>query len=321
MPALVEPMLATPGSLPDPEAGWAFEVKWDGVRAVTYADSDSLHIRNRRGIDIAPRYPELAGFPAALDGHRAILDGEIVAFDDAGRPSFGRVQQRMHVTNPRQWERLTREVPAVLVVFDVLWLDGESQLDLPYLERRAALAGLGIDGPAWRAPAHHLRHGAALLAEVTAQGLEGLIAKRIDSTYTPGRRSGAWQKVKALHQQELVIGGWLPGKGAREGRVGALLLGYHEPDGKDPGPLVFAGRVGTGFTEAELDRLGGLLDRRSRATSPFRDTPKLPDPRWVRPDLVCEVRFTEWTSGGQLRQPAYLGTRDDKPAAEVVRES
>ncbi|MCU1459819.1 MAG: ligD [Actinomycetia bacterium] len=321
MPELIVPMLAVPGGLPDPEAGWAFEVKWDGLRAVTYVGGDAVHIRNRRGIDIAPRYPELAGIGAALEGHRAILDGEIVVFDDKGRPSFGRVQQRMHVSNPRQWERLRVEVPAVLVAFDVMWLDGESMLDVPYLDRRAALAGLGIDGPSWRAPAHHLGNGKALLAEVAAQGLEGLMAKRVDSVYTPGRRSSAWQKVKALHQQELVIGGWLPGKGARENRVGALLLGYHDPDNGGTGPLVFAGRVGTGFTEAELDRLGGLLGRRARSTSPFAATPKLPDPRWVRPDLVCEVRFTEWTSGGQLRQPAYLGTREDKPAAEVVRES
>ncbi len=321
MPDLVEPMLAVPGSLPDPEAGWAFEVKWDGVRAVTYADGDSLHIRNRRGIDIAPRYPEMAGLADALSGHRAVLDGEIVAFDENGRPNFGRVQQRMHVTNPRQWERLTHEVPAVLVVFDALWLDGESLVRLPYLERRAALAGLGIEGPAWRAPAHHLQHGAALLAEVAARGLEGLMSKRVDSTYTPGRRSNAWQKVKALRRQELVIGGWLPGKSAREGRIGALLLGYREPAASGSGPLVFAGRVGTGFSDAELTRLGELLTRRSRRTSPFATTPKLTDPQWVRPDLVCEVRFTEWTRGGQLRHPSYLGTRDDKDAAEVVRES
>jgi bifunctional non-homologous end joining protein LigD len=256
----------------------------------------------------------------ALSMHRAILDGEVIAFDDDGRPSFGALQGRMHLARESAVRRLAKENPVTYIAFDLLWLDGRSLMDRPYLDRRAALRALLADGERWQVPDHVVGGGAQVLAATREQGLEGIVAKKLDSCYEPGRRTGAWRKVKNTNRQELVIGGWLPGEGRRRERIGALLVGVREDDGT----LRFAGRVGTGFTEAELDRLSERLQELVRDTSPFDTIPKtIKIPReavWVLPELVCEVEFVEWTREGVLRAPSYKGLRDDKPAGLVVRE-
>jgi bifunctional non-homologous end joining protein LigD len=313
MPEHLEPMLAKAGELPDAEGRWAFEIKWDGVRALGYAQGGRLHLESRNGRDITPRYPELRPLGRALGAHEAVLDGEVVAFDADGRPSFQRLQGRMHLASERAVRRKSVEEPVVYILFDLLYLDGRSLLDEPYEERRAALSALELSGPAWQTPAYHVGDGAALLEAARAQGLEGVVAKRLDCPYSPGRRSPGWIKVKNSRRASLVIGGWLPGEGGRTGHLGALLVGFHEP----PGELRYAGRVGTGFNQAELVRLRELLAARARPDSPFtgRQPPKIA--RWVEPDLVCDVEYTEWTQARTIRHPSYKGLRDDLDPADV----
>jgi bifunctional non-homologous end joining protein LigD len=317
MPERVVPMLARLGELPRDDGRWAFEVKWDGVRAIAFSEPGRLRFASRNLNDITPRYPELARLNRALHAHRAVLDGEIVAFDKDGRPDFGLLQRRMHLASESAVRRLAREAPVSYVIFDLLWLDGHSLFKLPYQERRARLAELDLNGERWRTPEHVVGHGAELLAASAEQGLEGILAKRLDSPYEEGRRSPSWLKIKNVHRQELVIGGWLPGEGRRRDRIGALLVGVNED-----GALRYVGRVGTGFTEQELDRLAGLLAPLERETSPFAPGgPKRPrEAVWVEPRLVAEVEFREWTQAGQLRAPSYKGLRDDKPPALVIRE-
>jgi bifunctional non-homologous end joining protein LigD len=318
LPDKIVPMMARLDGLPRDDEQWAFEIKWDGVRAICHSEPGRLRLHSRNLLDITPRYPEVGRLNRALSHHRAVLDGEIVALDGEGRPSFGALQRRMHVAAESTVRRLARETPVTYVIFDLLWLDGHSLMELPYAERRARLAELGVgNGERWRVPDYVAGHGAQLLDATAQQGLEGVIAKRLDSTYEPGRRSASWIKVKNLHRQEVVIGGWVPGEGKRRDRIGALLVGVREN-----GELRHTGRVGTGFTERELDRLRGLLTPLEREDSPFASGgPKIPRGAvFVEPQLVAEVEFREWTEGGQLRAPSYKGLRDDKAAETVVRE-
>src|SRR5215213_6495421 len=272
MPDKLEPMLARTGPLPEDDGSWAYEIKWDGVRAIAFVQGGRLRLQARSGRDVTPRYPELRPLGEALAGREVILDGEVVAFEGA-RPSFQKLQSRMHLTSEHAVRRLARDDPVHYIAFDLLYLDGRSLLDLRYDERRAQLAELELSGPTWQAPAHHVGDGAALLELTRAQQLEGVIAKRIDCPYLPGRRSPGWVKVKNICSTDVVVGGWLPGDGGRAGRLGALVIGI--PD--DDGILRYAGRVGTGFTEAELIRLGGILDDLATTESPFegRQPPKL----------------------------------------------
>ncbi|MEA2398188.1 MAG: bifunctional non-ous end joining protein LigD, partial [Thermoleophilaceae bacterium] len=307
MPERIVPMLARLGGLPRDQARFAFEVKWDGVRAILYSQPGRTRIQGRRLTDITEGYPELRPLGRQLGSRTAILDGEIVAFDSEGKPSFERLQRRMHLTGESRIKRRAAEIPASYMIFDLLYLDGHSLMDLPYAERRERLDELGLEGPAWRTPAYQRDDGRALLAATAEQGLEGIVAKRLDSRYEPGSRSGAWIKIKNKRRQVLVIGGWMPGEGKRESRVGALLVGYHDADGV----LHYAGRVGSGFKERDLNRLEQLLGPLRRKTSPFKGGPKLPRGAvFVKPELVCEVEFTEWTAEMVLRHPAYKGLRD-----------
>jgi bifunctional non-homologous end joining protein LigD len=312
MPDKLEPMLARTGPLPSDDGSWAYEIKWDGVRAIAFLQGGTLKLQARSGRDVTARYPELRPLAAALAGREVILDGEVVAFDGT-RPSFQKLQSRMHLTSEHAVRRLARDDPVQYIAFDLLYLDGRSLLELRYDERRAALAELELAGPTWQAPAHHVGDGAALLELTRAQQLEGVIAKRLDCPYTPGRRTSGWVKVKNIGSSDVVIGGWLPGEGGRSGRLGALVIGI--PD--EEGVLRYAGRVGTGFTEAELLRLGGTLEALATETSPFvgRQPPKLT--RFVEPRLVARVDFTERTNAGTLRQPSYKGLRDDVAPEDV----
>jgi len=318
LPDLVRPMLATAGQMPADDDAFGYELKWDGVRAVVYVDGDSVRTLTRNDREVAATYPELRGLGKALDGRPAVLDGEIVAFDDAGRPDFGTLQARMHVTKSAEVERLRNAVPVQYLLFDLMHLDGRSTLRTPYADRRVLLEGLALAGPSWQVPPYFLGGGADLLAASRERGLEGVVAKRLDSGYVPGRRSEAWVKVKNVRTQEVVIGGWKPGEGRRAGTIGSLLLGVHA----EPG-LVYAGHVGTGFSEGTLVDLRGRLAPLERSGSPFADVvPRqfAKDARWVEPELVAEVAFTEWTRDGRLRHPSYRGLRVDKAPTEVIRE-
>ncbi len=317
MPDDVAPMLARLSEMPADESGWAFEVKWDGVRAIAHSEPGRIRFVTRNGNDVTAAYPELRALNRVFGSHSALLDGEIVAFDEQGKPSFQALQPRMHLRGESAVRRRAAESPVTYVIFDLLWLDGHSLMELPYVERRKHLAGLALDGEHWRVPAHHEGAGSALLAATREQGLEGVVAKRLDSLYKPGKRDGSWLKIKNSFRQELVIGGWTEGRGARAGRLGALELGVHDPAN---GELKYAGRVGTGFDEAELERLGRLLAPLAREDSPFGGRQPARGAHFVEPRLVCEVEFGEWTRDGRLRHPRYEGLRDDKPAVEVVRE-
>ncbi|HYH58512.1 MAG TPA: non-homologous end-joining DNA ligase [Thermoleophilaceae bacterium] len=316
MPEHLVPMMARLGDLPTGDSGWAYEIKWDGVRAVAYSEPGRLRLESRNLNDITAQYPEVRPLNRALSSHSAVLDGELVAFDAEGRPSFERLQQRMHLTGESQIRRRAQDTPVVYVLFDLLYLDGRSLMDLPYSERRARLEELGLEGAAWQTPQNSVGGGADLLAATAARGLEGIVAKRLDCPYEPGKRANHWIKVKTKQRQELVIGGWLPGEGRRSGDIGALLMGYWED-----GEFRFAGKVGTGFGQRELDMLARTLAPLARDSSPFVGKQPQRHARFVEPRLVAEIEFGEWTKERMLRHPSYKGLRDDKPADQVVRET
>lgn len=312
----VAPMLATavdaPGEIRD---GFAYEFKWDGVRVQVATDGSETCLRSRRGEDVTARYPELAGIGAAI-GRPGILDGEVVAFGDGGAPSFSRLQRRMNATDPGRIAALRGQVPVAIVLFDVLALDDRDLMGETYERRRAALAGLELAGPSWQVPPVPDADLDTVLGVAHRHGLEGVVAKRRGSTYQSGRRSPDWRKLRLMTRQEFVIGGYRHGTGSRSSRFGSLLIGAHDEHGR----LRYCGSVGSGFTEAELDRLQAELDARQVEASPFHDPVPHRQVTYVAPELVCEVRYSEWTPDGNLRQPSYKGLRDDKPAAEVRLE-
>jgi len=319
MPALVRPMLATlREQLPKDDDNYSYEFKWDGVRAIVYVDGGRPRVLSRSDRDVTVSYPELRVMAESLGSRQVVLDGEIVAMDDGGRPSFEALQARMHVTNPAQVRRLSTQVPATFLVFDVLYLDSRSLLDEPFGERRRVLDSLELSGPSWQTPPNFVGDGDAILAASKAQGLEGVLAKRLDSRYYAGKRSDCWLKIKNLRTQEVVIGGWKPGEGRRKGVIGSLLLGVPGEDG-----LHYVGHVGTGFTDAMLRDLGALLQPLERPDPPFvNEIPRMhaKDAHWLEPRCVGEVAFGEWTKAGILRHPVWRGLRDDKSPTDVVRE-
>jgi bifunctional non-homologous end joining protein LigD len=331
LPKGLKPMLAKPGPLPHGGDGaWAYEIKWDGVRALGFAEQGSWRMCSRRGEEITARYPELAAIAEQLGERTAILDGEVVALDSSGVPSFQRLQRRMGLTSPAAVKARVADTPVDFVIFDLLHLDGHSTRELPYERRRELLLGLGLDGPRWRTPAHRVDGGADLLEAARRQNLEGIVAKRIDSPYRPGKRTSEWTKARVWKRQEFVIGGYVPGEGTRQDRVGSLLVGYfdrrpEEASEREPQRLVFAGGVGSGLTEETIDLLTGELAARRLDHSPFDvGEPRGPKAKlavFCEPRLVCEVSWTQWTDEGTLRQPAFKGLRDDKDPRDVVRES
>ncbi|MDT0346389.1 non-homologous end-joining DNA ligase [Streptomyces litchfieldiae] len=322
IPDAVPPILAVDGELPS--GAWAYEYKWDGYRCcLRVAPDGTTRLTSRNGNDLTAVYPELAGtLGAAPGGRAAVLDGEIVALNDAGRPDFALLQRR-HQRRPGP--RLLAQVPVVYFAFDILLLDRDRLLAEPYERRRAVLAGLGADAtettegrlavpPYYSGPEIGPQQ---LLGVAEQHGLEGLLAKRLDSPYQPGRRSRLWIKKALVRTQEVVVGGWQPGERRRADTVGSLMLGAHDPEGR----LRYIGHVGTGFTEAALADILGRLAALARATSPFADAVPREGARrahWVEPRLVGEVAHRTWTRDRRLRQPSWRGLRPDREPEEVT---
>ncbi len=303
------------------EPGWSFELKLDGIRAIAYRDGATLRIFSRRPRDLTAEYPEIVAALRKLPGTKWIMDGEIVALDERGHTSFQLLQNRQRTDRA--------SLPILLYAFDLLNLNGRDLQSLPLRQRRELLRNFlpaasdlvrfsaSLDAPAttvWR--------------EVTRHGLEGVMAKRSDSVYESGRRSGAWLKIKSLREQEFVIGGYYPPGGSRK-FFGSIIVGYYEGN-----QLMFASKVGTGFDHATLKSLFTLFQKYRLEECPFANLPvkrrgrfgqsltasEMRKCTWIKPELVCQVRFLEWTDDNNLRQPVFLGLRDDKRARDVVRE-
>ncbi|HEY2714655.1 MAG TPA: DNA ligase D, partial [Solirubrobacterales bacterium] len=318
-PEAVVPMLAKLAPLPADDTGWAVEVKWDGVRAIAYCRPGRLELQTRNLNPVTDSYPEVRRLSRQIGARDAVLDGELVAFDADGRPSFERLQQRIHQTDEAIVRRRMKSHPVTYLVFDLLYLDGRNLMDEPYSSRRELLEGLALEGESWQTPAHSVGHAKELLAAAAERQLEGIVLKRLDSRYAPGKRNGSWLKVKNLGRQEFVIGGWLPGEGRRKSTLGALLLGYHDPEGGAGAELRYAGRVGTGFSERTLRELLERLRPLARRSNPFgRRGPK--GANYVEPILVAEVEYRELTQEGLIRHGSFKGLREDKPAADVELE-
>jgi bifunctional non-homologous end joining protein LigD len=315
-PEAVVPMLAKLAQLPAKDEGWATEVKWDGVRAIAYCRPGRLELQTRNLNVVTSQYPEVRRLSRQLGARDAVLDGELVAFDEEGRPSFERLQQRIHQTSESVVRRRMQTHPVTYVIFDLLYLDGENLMDEPYTRRRELLEALELSGESWQTPGYSVGRAKELLAASAEQKLEGIVLKRLDSRYAPGRRSGAWLKVKNLGRQEFVIGGWLPGEGRRRNRLGAILLGYFDEDGK----LRYAGKVGTGFSDRELDELKARLEPLARKSNPFAGRRGPRNANFVEPRLVAEIEFRELTAEGMVRHGSFKGLREDKPAGAVRLE-
>ncbi|WP_030946540.1 non-homologous end-joining DNA ligase [Streptomyces sp. NRRL S-646] len=307
---LIPPMLATPGSLPPAaqDSRWAYETKQDGQRVVAYLEGDgSILLRARSGEDITGAYPELRTLGEALGGTPAVLDGEVLALDERGRADFQLLQPRMGLAHtPDKAARQAAKAPVHLVLFDVMHLGGEDLTALPYARRRGQLERLGLHGPFWSTPAALVGHGEQALQATREHGLEGLVCKRLDSAYQPGVRSRAWIKIRNMRSEDVVVGGWLPGKGRLSGLPGAVLMGQ-----RAAGRLRYVGSVGTGWSEAERSQLAALLRAAATDVCPFDPVPSVAGARWVAPRLVGEVRYSTRTRAGLLRQPSWLRLRPD----------
>jgi bifunctional non-homologous end joining protein LigD len=336
-PVAIKPMLATMGSAADitSDEQWAFEMKWDGIRAIAVVDkrdpaAPTVQLISRNGIDMSVTYPELTALAAATNATTAVFDGEIVALNSKNRPDFGRLQKRMKLTKPADVERARKQVPVNFMLFDVLALDGDPLTESSYDDRRQALESSVRSKGAIQVPPAFSAEGktdAEVLHDALASslelGLEGVMAKKREADYLPGGRSSSWIKLKHHLAQEVVIVGWRPGKGRRADSVGSLLMAVPGDNG-----LEYVGRVGTGFGDRELDQLKTDFAALARKTSPLSTSPgsEIPradaaDAQWISPKLVGEVEFAEWTSTGRLRQPAWRGWRSDKAASDVVRET
>jgi bifunctional non-homologous end joining protein LigD len=320
-PRFIDPMKPRLMDAPPTGGDWSYELKFDGIRACAIKKGDKVSLISRNGNKLRARYPDVAEAVENLPVNECVIDGEVVALDEEGRSSFQLLQGL---------EMEGRKSPVCFYVFDLLQLDGKSLLGLPLTARKEVLSGVCADvGDPIRYSGEIGRDASVLLAEVKRRGLEGLIGKLRDSVYEPGRRSGAWIKLKCVNEQEFVIGGFTPPQGARQ-HFGAVLVGYYEKK-----KLLFAGKVGTGFNTKSLAALHKKLKSEKRDDCSFADLPSkqggqwvlgitpamMRKIEWVNPVFVCQVKFAEWTRDGKLRQPVFLGLREDKKAAQVVRET
>lgn len=308
--------------LPALQSDYAFEFKWDGMRALARCVDGQTSLITRNGIDATSRFPELVSLATSLK-HDAILDGEIVAMDDENNPSFARLQQRMHVADPAKARLLAKEIPVQFILFDVLFLRGRSVIGEPWTVRRALLEKLNLKGNSWELSPAVIGHGEALFATARKHQLEGIVAKKLDSVYEPGRRSPHWVKIKLVQRQELVVGGWTTERGS-PGALGSLLVGYFDSTGRKQ-KLHFAGGVGSGFNSQTAATLLKTIQKLEIDTSPFaqpipRGARSSRDVHFAKPKLVIEVEYRRWPDGGMMQQAAFKGTRMDKRAGDVVRE-
>jgi len=297
-------MLATPWPAAFSDADWLYEIKWDGVRLLLFWDGTRALLRTRRGRDATETYPELGGFTAPRP---CVLDGEIVALDDTGRPSFERLQQRMNVTEVRRSSELAGSIPLSYVLFDVLY-EGDDLTAQPLAERRERLEGLELAAPCVVSDVVP-GEGEDLFAFVTANQLEGMVAKRRSSRYQPGARSADWRKVPYRRQVKAVVGGFTLGDGSRSGTFGSLLVGLATTGG-----LRWIGAVGSGFPDSTLRAVRDALDLQTIDRCPFVEPPLVAAPAvWVDPRLVAVVEFKEWTRAGRLRAPVFKGLSNADP--------
>lgn len=305
--------------MPASSDGWGYELKWDGMRIVTFIDVGGLRLQTANLKDSTASFPELAGLADAFDGlNSVILDGEVVAIGDDGSPSFSLLQQRMHVSNQEEAWRRAAEVPVSYAVFDLLHLDGHDTMTLPFQDRRRLLETLVEPGLHWRLTDLHLGDPSDLLSNVIDRGLEGLVAKRLSSVYQEGKRPRTWRKIKPRCRQEFIVGGWSEGRDGLSGTVGSLLLGVMVD-----GQIQHCGSVGSGLNTTSRGEWSARLEETERDESPFSG--RVPEAvgrslRWCEPGSVIEVAFGEWTPDGHLRHPVYLGLRTDKHPNDVTRE-
>lgn len=326
-PRSVRPMLAVNASLPrDPEP-YGFEYKWDGIRLIFHSGEQGHRLQTRNQVDVTHSYPELKALADGLKGTKTVLDGEVVALNEEQKPDFGLLQHRTGLTNPGAVAGAAARIPVTYMVFDVLFLDGYLLEGLAYRDRRKVLEGMELEGPYWYTPPSVEARGEEMLQAARSQKLEGVIAKRLDSAYQQGKRSRDWLKVKLVRRQEFVVGGWTPSSASRRS-IGSLLLGYYARERGNgeleeigtPYPLLYAGKVGTGFSGDERAGLADLLEPRRTDESPFSQPTGEKDAAYCRPELVAEVEFGGWTDAGKLRQASFKGLRDDKDPRTVVRE-
>jgi bifunctional non-homologous end joining protein LigD len=314
LPSFLAPMLTKPGRLPSTgeDDEWAYEFDWSGRRTVVRVSGGRITAYDDSGDDVTALYPEFRGLGEQLGATEAFLDGEIVVFE-GGKPSAEGLGHRARATKSSA-KRLTPRFPAFYLVSDLLYLEGRSCVGLPYLRRRELLDGLGLAGAHWQVPRHYLGDGGAVARAAREHGLAGIIAKRADSAYHPGKRTGDWLSITGARVQQVVLGGWRTGGGSRAGTFGSLLLGLPQEDG-----LRYIGNVGVGFASGELEELSRQLARLERKTSPFHSLPdkQARDAHWSRPTIVGEVVFGGWTDAGCLRNPRWRGLLPDVDADEV----
>jgi bifunctional non-homologous end joining protein LigD len=313
MAARLSPMLAETGEAPFSHRDWLFEPKLDGYRVLAFVRAGEVRLRSRRGLDLTPAFPQIAA-ELALQGADMLVDGEVLALDATGRPSFSALQNRAALTTPREIAAAERDTPAIFYAFDLLHFAGVDLRHAPCSDRRRYLAQCLLPS-AHVQRVHTADDGLALYAAALGQGFEGVIAKRRDSRYEAGSRSGAWLKIKPTRSAEFVIGGTTQGRGARA-VLGALLLGYWEGD-----RLRYAGNVGSGFDAATLAQVKARLEPLATGESPFAAAPPQRAVTWLRPETVAEVKFAEWTRDGRLRAPVFLRLRDDVDPRRVRREA
>jgi bifunctional non-homologous end joining protein LigD len=316
-PPSMLPMLAEGGYEPFDDEDWRFEPKLDGIRTLAYVGTDGTRLVSRTGRDQTERYPELENLARFVNALQAVIDGEIVASDPDGRPSFERLQQRMNLHAAKDIEKARRKIPVVLFAFDLLWLDGRDLTHGPVERRRELLEMIVTETGPMRLTVVAEGTGTGLFDVAKDLGFEGIVAKRIGSPYIPGRRTKDWRKIKAVNYQDCLVLGWTQGTGSRESTFGALLLGAYRN-----GELIWIGQVGTGFDEPTLADLLRRLRELEMAEPPIADPAlrEIRGARWTRPELVCEVEFLEMTRVGKLRAPAFKGLRPDKAPADCVLE-
>ncbi len=320
-PEKLAPMLAELGEAPFNNTNWMWEPKLDGYRVIAFVGEDGVELRSRRGLELAGSFPRLAAELGKQAARGMILDGEIVAFDASGKPSFNALQNRVQLKTEREIAAADQNAPAVFYCFDLLHFAGIDLRQAPYRDRRRYLAQCLLPSPLVQF-VHATDDGIALHQAALASGFEGVVGKRKDSRYESGRRSASWLKVKPTHSADFVIGGYTKGKGSRE-PLGALLVGYWDAGkmrGKMRGKLRFASHVGSGFDEKTLAQARARLEPLKRSSCPFAEKPELPSPTtWVEPEVVAEVRFQNWTEDDHLRAPVFLRLRDDVDPKGVRR--